>query len=69
MKTLYRKLTQKGFRPAHAAEVGVWRPDTSNLHDYVLQGTRCTLVEPDPDSIRLIRERFASNSNNHRREQ
>ncbi len=60
---LYRKLSRKGFYPEHVAEVGVHRPDSANVYDYIVQGVRCTLVEPDPDCVREIHERFASQEN------
>ncbi len=63
LKMLYRKLSKKGFNPAHVAEVGVWLPETSNIFDYIEAGVRTTLVEPDPESIRRINERFGENTN------
>ena len=48
-KRIYRKLTKKGFRPTHIAEVGVYHPETSNLYDFIMDGVRTTLVEPDPN--------------------
>lgn len=62
-KPLYRRLAAKGFRPLHVAEVGVHRPESSNVYDYALAGVRCTLVEPDPDCVALIRQRFAGHPN------
>lgn len=62
-KTIYKKLSKKGFEPAHAAEVGVYRPEEANLYNYIMQGVRCTLVEPDPASVRQIKERFSSHEN------
>lgn len=61
--TLFDKLTAKGFVPAHAAEVGVYYPDTSNIYNYILNNTRCTLIEPDPESIRRINEHFKQRQN------
>lgn len=55
-KRIYRKLAKKGFKPKHVAEVGVYHPETSNLYDYIVDGVRTTLVEPDPRSISLIKE-------------
>jgi FkbM family methyltransferase len=55
---LYLALQRKGFNPNHVAEVGVWQPGTSNIRDYILAGIRTTLVEPDPESIELIRKQF-----------
>lgn len=57
-KQLFEKLSRKGFTPSHVAEVGVYHPQSSNIYDYVVQGTRTTFVEPDPASIRKIREHF-----------
>ena len=63
MKTIYKKLCQKGYTPSHVAEVGVYHPETSNIIDYINNGTRATLVEPDPESIRLIHKEFSDNEN------
>jgi len=60
---LYRKLDKKGFRPFHVAEVGVWHPHTSNIYQYIKGGVKATLVEPDPDSISLIKSKFSSKNN------
>jgi len=53
----------KGFRPSHVAEIGVWHPDTSNIYQFIQDGVRPTLVEPDPDSIALIKSEFANHNN------
>lgn len=60
---LCHKLDKKGFSPFHVAEVGVWHPHTSNISQYIEGGVKTTLVEPDPDSISLIKSQF-SNKNN-----
>ena len=60
---LFRRLSAKGFQPAHVAEVGVHQPTTSNVYDYIVKGIQCTLVEPDPDCVRAIREHFAARPN------
>jgi FkbM family methyltransferase len=57
-KTIFKKLNKKGFKPQHVAEVGVYFPQTSNIYDYALQGTRTTFVEPNPDSIQRIKQHF-----------
>ena len=62
-KRLYRKLETKGYRPAHVAEVGVWMPEMSNIFDYIEDGIRTTLVEPDGASIERIKDRFGSYEN------
>lgn len=60
---LYQKTTAKGFTPSHVVEVGVWHPDTSNVYQYILDGKRTTLIEPDPDSIELIKSEFGDKEN------
>jgi len=60
---LYNKVTDKGFSPKHVAEVGVWHPDTSNVYMYIQNELRTTLIEPDPESIRLIKSAFADHAN------
>ncbi len=62
-KRLYVKLKRKQFSPFHVAEVGVYHPETSNVFDFILEGVRATLVEPDPRSIKLIEERFSEQNN------
>ena len=60
---LYRRLKEKGLRPSHVAEIGVWHPQTSNIYQYIQDGIRTTLVEPDPNSIALIKSQFADYDN------
>lgn len=62
-KRLYVKSKKKQFIPEHVAEVGVYHPETSNIFDFILDGIRTTLVEPDPRSIKLIEERFSKQNN------
>ena len=60
---LYQRLKAKGFKPTHVAEIGVWYPQTSNVYQYIQDGVKVTLVEPDPDSLALIKSQFASYDN------
>ena len=53
----------KGFMPSHVAEVGVWHPNTSNVYQFIQDGIKTSLVEPDPHSIKLIKEEFGKNEN------
>ena len=53
---LCQKVDAKGFNPSHVAENGVWHPNTSNIYKYIQDGVRTALVEPDPESIRLIKK-------------
>ncbi len=60
---LYKKLSARGFNPEHVAEVGVFHPLTSNIYPWIMQDIRCSLVEPDPKSIRQIKEHFSRQTN------
>ena len=60
---LYKKVAEKGFVPAHVAEVGVWHPEGSNVYAFIQDGVRTTLVEPDPESIRLLKDAFGDMAN------
>ena len=60
---MFKKLSKKGFIPRHAAEVGVYHPKTSTIYDYIVQGVKCTLVEPNPGSIELIKAHFSNFGN------
>lgn len=62
-RTLFTKVSAKGFCPASVVEVGVWHPEASNVMDYIIAGVPCVLVEPDPQSMDLIRNAFAGRSN------
>ena len=63
MSLLCRRVRAKGFVPAHVAEVGVWHPHTSNIYSYIVAGVRTTLVEPDPESIAMIKSEFGKRGN------
>jgi len=58
MKLLYRKLRNKGFKPRHVCEVGVYLPETSNILDFINEGIRATLVEADPVTVEKINAFF-----------
>ena len=59
--SLYDRFSKKGFYPTHVAEVGVYHPETSTIYEYLQNDVRCTLVEPDPSSISLIKDKFKNN--------
>jgi len=59
---LQQALNDRGFKPRHVSEVGVWHPQTSNVRGYIHQGIRATLVEPDPESAALIRQEFPADN-------
>ena len=58
MKPIYKKLLSKGVSIHHVCEVGVYLPETSNVIDFIQQGTRTTLVEADPDVVEKIKGAF-----------
>lgn len=55
---LYKKVKKIGLKPAHVAEVGVYLPETSNILGFIHDGCRADLIEPDPNCITLIQEKF-----------
>lgn len=57
-KTLFKKCNQKDYTPSHAAEVGVYLPETSNIVDYIKQGVRSMLIEPDLKTVEKIKAYF-----------
>ncbi len=62
-KRLYRSCTSRSISIRHACEVGVYMPHTSNIIDFIADGTRSTLVEPDPRSLTAIQELFSGREN------
>lgn len=62
-RRFHEQVRSKGYSPAHVVEVGVWHPETSNIYQYIEEGVRATLVEPDPASIDLIKASFGGKSN------
>lgn len=59
---LYRKCLDKGFKPTHAAEVGVYYPETSNILGFIKDGCKASLFEPDPGCVEKIRSYFSEYS-------
>lgn len=57
---LYNKCKSKGLNIKHAAEVGVYLPETSNILKFIEDGIKATLVEADPDYVLKIKEYFKS---------
>jgi len=60
---LYQKVSKKNFTPKHVAEVGVWHPNSSNVYLYIQDDIKTTLIEPDPESINLIKSEFINKNN------
>ena len=55
---LYEVMNKKKIFPKYVAEVGVWHPNTSNVYSYIMDEVKTMLVEPDPESIKLIKAEF-----------
>lgn len=62
-KLIYRKIKDKGISLRHICEVGVYLPQSSNVVDFINEGIRTSLVEPDPTSIKAINKAFQHNKN------
>jgi FkbM family methyltransferase len=60
---LYQRCKSKGLSFNHVCEVGVYLPETSNILDFILEGVKTTLVEPDPKNVKAIEEYFKTNKN------
>jgi FkbM family methyltransferase len=58
-KKFYNNIKKMGLLPVKVAEVGVFRPETSNILGFIEDGCRADLFEPDPECVELIRSRFA----------
>jgi FkbM family methyltransferase len=62
-RELYNQCKAKNLTFSHVCEVGVYLPETSNILDFILEGIKTTLVEPDPKNVKAIREFFKNNKN------
>ncbi len=60
---LYRKTIIARLNLHHVAEVGVYLPETSNILGFIEEGIRADLFEPDPESLKRIREYFKDSPN------
>lgn len=60
MNLLTYKLNKKKYLPSHVCEVGVWHPRTSNIKYYIDNNIKALLVEPDPESIEMIKKEWAN---------
>ena len=57
-KELYKRVNEKNILVQHVCEVGVYLPQTSNIINFIEEGTRSTLVEPDKNNIKAIKNYF-----------
>jgi FkbM family methyltransferase len=60
-KKIFKKVGEEKIKINHVCEVGVYLPHSSNILDFINEGIKTTLVEPDPASINAIREVFQDN--------
>ena len=58
--SLYSHVQSAGIGVAHACEVGVYLPDTSNVLGWINDHVRTTLVECDPLTVAELRTRFGT---------
>ncbi|MEM9834805.1 MAG: FkbM family methyltransferase [Bacteroidota bacterium] len=63
MRKIYKKCNAKKFRPQHVAEIGVYKPEESNILDFINDGIRTTLVEAHPTYVALGQKFFQDNDN------
>jgi FkbM family methyltransferase len=59
MSKLHQKLSAKHITFQHVCEVGVYVPETSNIIDFIKEGTKATLVEADPEIAMQVKAAFA----------
>lgn len=60
---LYKRCIEIGFIPQNICEVGVYKPETSNILLFIKNGIKSTLIEADPDSILEINNFFNNYEN------
>ncbi|MFO8024325.1 FkbM family methyltransferase [Thiohalophilus sp.] len=60
---LYKNLSRKGYYPEKVAEVGVYFPENSNIRNYIDDGIPSLLIEPDPQSLEKINNRYSGYKN------
>jgi FkbM family methyltransferase len=60
---LFNKCRSRDLKIKHAAEVGVYLPETSNILNFIKEGIKATLVEADPEYVLKIRNYFKSYDN------
>lgn len=56
-------LKKKNYTPRHVCEVGVWHPRTSNIKYFIEKNIKSLLIEPDPESIALIKKEWGERKN------
>ena len=62
-KKIYLKVKEKNIETSIVCEVGVYLPETSNIIDFISDGKKTILVEPNPPAIVAINNFFKDFSN------
>lgn len=62
-KVIYRQVKQKDLSINTVCEVGVYLPETSNIIDFIVDGVKTILVEPNPPAIQAINKYFKNYNN------
>ncbi len=60
---IYQKISELNLKITSCCEVGVYLPETSNVINFIEDGVETTLIEPDPSSIKSIKEKFKNLKN------
>ncbi|MCX6153418.1 MAG: FkbM family methyltransferase [Candidatus Kapabacteria bacterium] len=60
---LYNKLKDKNYSPKNICEIGVYLPDDSNILHFINDNIAATLVEADPNTVKIIKKYFTNHSN------
>ena len=63
MNLLTKMLKKKNYSPSYVCEIGVWHPKTSNIKYYIEKDIKTLLIEPDPESIALIKKEWGNRKN------
>lgn len=58
IKLLFKRVEEKNLSIKHVCEVGVYLPQTSNILNFIQNGIKATLVEPDKNNIEAIKNYF-----------
>ncbi len=62
-RLFYTKINQKGYKPKNICEIGVYKPEFSNVLGFIHEQIPATLVEADPDCIKQINNLFSKFKN------
>ncbi len=60
---LFNKIKQKQYTPQNICEIGVFKPEDSNLLGFINEDIRTTLVEADPIYVEQIHNYFINKTN------